>query len=54
MGRLIFRAVETRNFPTMRAGVLVVAFLFVIANLLTDLIYTYLDPRIEFDSLRGR
>lgn len=54
MGRLIFRAIETRNFPTMRAGVLVVAFLFVVANLLTDLVYTYLDPRIEFDSLRGR
>jgi peptide/nickel transport system permease protein len=54
MGRLIFKAVETRNFPTMRAGVLVVAFLYVVANLLTDLVYTYLDPRIEFDSLRGR
>ena len=54
MGRLIYRAVETRNFPTMRAGVLVVAFLFVVSNLLTDLVYTYLDPRIEFDSLRGR
>jgi len=54
MGRLILRAVQTRNFPTMRAGVLVVAFLFVVANLLTDLVYTYLDPRIEFDSLRGR
>jgi peptide/nickel transport system permease protein len=54
MGRLVYRAVETRNFPTMRAGVLVVAFFFVIANLMTDLVYTYLDPRIEFDSLRGR
>jgi peptide/nickel transport system permease protein len=54
MGRLVYRAVETRNFPTMRAGVLVVAFFFVVANLATDLVYTYLDPRIEFDSLRGR
>ena len=53
MGRLIYQAVETRNFPTMRAGVLVAAFLFVVANLLTDLVYTYLDPRIELDSLRG-
>jgi peptide/nickel transport system permease protein len=54
MGRLVYQAVATRNFPTMRAGVLVVAFLFVIANLITDLVYTYLDPRIEFDSIRGR
>jgi peptide/nickel transport system permease protein len=53
MGRLVYQAVEARNFPTMRAGVLVAAFLFVVANLLTDLVYTYLDPRIELDSLRG-
>ena len=54
MGRLIYHAVETRNFPTMRVGVLVVAFLYVAANLVADLIYTYLDPRIEFESLRRR
>ncbi len=53
MGRLIYKAVETRNFPAMRAGVLVAAFLFVIANLLTDLVYTFLDPRIELESQGG-
>ena len=52
MGTLIYRAIQGRNFPVTRAGVLVVAFLFVVANLLADLAYTYLDPRIQFDSLR--
>ena len=46
-------ASRARNFPIVRAGVLVVAFLFVVANLLADLVYTYLDPRIQFDKVRG-
>lgn len=52
MGRLIYRAIQSRNFPVMRAGVLVVAFLFVVSNLLADLAYTYLDPRIQFEGVR--
>ena len=53
MGTLIFRGIQTRNYPIVRAGVLVVAFLFVLANLLADLTYTYLDPRIQLDKARG-
>lgn len=47
MGTLIFNAIQARNYPVVRAGVLTVAFLFVVANLLADIIYTYLDPRIQ-------
>jgi peptide/nickel transport system permease protein len=53
MGTLIYKAIQGRNFPIVRAGVLVIAFLFVVANLLADLAYTYLDPRIQLDSTRG-
>ena len=53
MGTLIFQGIQTRNYPIVRAGVLVVAFLFVLANLLADLTYTYLDPRIQLDKARG-
>lgn len=53
MGTLIYNAIQARNYPIVRAGVLVVAFLFVLANLLADLIYTYLDPRIELDKVQG-
>ena len=53
MGTLIYNAIQSRNFPIVRAGVLVVAFLFVLANLFADLTYTYLDPRIQLDKARG-
>ncbi len=53
MGTLIYNAIQGRNFPIVRAGVLTVAFLFVAANLLADLAYTYLDPRIQLDKVRG-
>jgi peptide/nickel transport system permease protein len=49
MGTLIFNAIQLRNYPLVRAGVLVIALLFILANLLTDLIYTYLDPRIQIE-----
>ncbi len=49
MGLLIYNAIEVRNYPLVRAGVFVVAVLFVLANLIADLIYTYLDPRIQLN-----
>lgn len=52
MGTLIYNSILARNYPIVRAGVLVVAFLFVLANLLADLTYTYLDPRIELGKAR--
>jgi peptide/nickel transport system permease protein len=47
MGSLLFSAIQTRNYPVVRASMLVVALLFVIANLLAELMYSYLDPRIQ-------
>jgi peptide/nickel transport system permease protein len=53
MGTLIYNAIQSRNYPIVRAGVLVVAFLFVAANLLADLIYTWLDPRVQLGKSQG-
>jgi peptide/nickel transport system permease protein len=53
MGSLIYNAIATRNYPVVRAGVLVVALLFVVANLLADISYTYLDPRIQLGKTKG-
>ena len=47
LGRLIFDAIASRNYPIVPGGVLVAALLFVLANLLADLSYHYLDPRIQ-------
>lgn len=49
MGLLVYNAIQIRNYPLVRAGVLVVAVLFVLANFVADLIYTYLDPRIQLN-----
>ena len=49
MGLLIYNAIQVRNYPLVRAGVLIVAVLFVLANFVADLLYTYLDPRIQLN-----
>ena len=53
MGTLLYNAIQARNYPMVRAGVLTVAFLFVAANLLADVVYTYLDPRIQLGNTGG-
>jgi peptide/nickel transport system permease protein len=47
VGRLIVQAIETKDFPVVQAGVAVVATIFVVINLLVDLLYTLIDPRIR-------
>ncbi|MDG5776761.1 ABC transporter permease [Haloarculaceae archaeon H-GB2-1] len=47
MGRLIVQAIAERDLPVIQAGILVPTAAFVFANLLADVVYTVLDPRIE-------
>lgn len=49
VGRLIFDAIQKRDYPIIQGTVLFIAFLFVVINLLTDLFYTVIDPRIRFE-----
>lgn len=53
LGRLMYDAISDRNYPIVRGGVLVTVMLFVFANLLADLSYHYLDPRIQAGEERG-
>lgn len=46
LGRLIWLAVRQQDYPTVQGTVLVVATMFVFVNLMVDLTYTYLDPRV--------
>jgi len=48
LGRLIITAINTRDFPLIQASVIVVAVVFVVINLLVDVAYVYLDPRVEY------
>jgi peptide/nickel transport system permease protein len=47
VGRLVFNAINQRDIPLVQAAVIVFALLFVFLNLLVDLIYARLDPRIR-------
>jgi len=47
MGRLIVQAVPGRDFPVIQAGVFVFALIFVGLNLIVDLLYTVVDPRVR-------
>jgi peptide/nickel transport system permease protein len=47
LGTLILDSIQNRNFPIVRGSVLVIAVLFVVSNLLADLSYRLLDPRVR-------
>ena len=49
VGRLVVDAVYARDYPLVIGCILVFALVFVIVNLITDLLYTYIDPRIHYD-----
>jgi len=48
LGRLVLSAAQTRDHPVLLGMVLLVAFSLVFANLVTDLIYSRVDPRIRY------
>jgi len=48
VGRLVVQAIFSRDYPLVQATVLVLAVIFVVVNLLVDLIYLYLDPQISY------
>ncbi|RYG73738.1 ABC transporter permease [Lentibacillus lipolyticus] len=48
IGRYVFEAINYRDYPVIQSGILVIAFFFVIINLIVDILYTYIDPRIKY------
>jgi peptide/nickel transport system permease protein len=47
VGRMTIQAIQGRDIPLVQAAVIVLAAIFVLINLVVDLIYTVLDPRIR-------
>lgn len=47
LGRLIVQGVEQRDYPIVQAGVVVIAVVFVVINLIVDMLYATLDPRVR-------
>jgi peptide/nickel transport system permease protein len=48
VGRLAYQAVTYRDFPMIQGITLIAVALFVIVNLLVDIVYVYLDPRVRY------
>ena len=49
MGKWVYDAILGRDYPVVQGGVLLIALVFVLANLLVDVSYAYLDPRIHYE-----
>ncbi|MFN3332682.1 MAG: ABC transporter permease [Caldilinea sp.] len=47
LGRLVVDAIFNRDFPLVQGAVMVYALTFILANLIVDVLYTYLNPKIE-------
>lgn len=47
LGKLLYEAIGTRNYPVVEGAVLVVVLLFVMTNLAVDLLHAWMDPRVR-------
>ena len=49
MGKLVFDAIVQRDYPVIMGGTLVFANMVVLGNLVADILYAVVDPRIRYD-----
>ena len=49
IGRLLVDSIRARDYPVVQGAVLLIAVSFVLVNLLVDLVYGFIDPRIRYD-----
>ena len=49
IGRMVIDAVTRRDFPVIQGAMMIVAFMYVMVNLLVDISYSAFDPRIRYD-----
>ena len=48
MGRLVYEAILNRDFPVVQGIILVTAAIVAVVNLMVDILYAYIDPRIRY------
>ncbi|MCB0406703.1 MAG: ABC transporter permease, partial [Bdellovibrionales bacterium] len=49
IGTLLFDSIQRRDYPTVQGCVLVIAFIFVLVNLVTDLLYSFVNPKVQLN-----
>ena len=50
LGRLLIQGILNRDYPVVQGAILVISAIFVFSNLLVDMLYTMIDPRIRYES----
>jgi peptide/nickel transport system permease protein len=50
MGRLVVQSISRRDYPLIQGAVMMIAGIYVLVNLLVDVLYVYIDPRIRYGS----
>jgi peptide/nickel transport system permease protein len=48
LGRLLVQAISTRDYPLIQGAILVILVIYMTINLMVDVLYAYIDPRIEY------
>jgi len=48
VGQLLIQSISARDFPMIQACIILLAGVFVIVNLLVDILYVFIDPRITY------
>jgi peptide/nickel transport system permease protein len=49
IGRYLYDAIAYRDYPVIQSGILIIAAIFVLINLVVDLLYVVVDPRIKYN-----
>ncbi len=49
MGQLLFTSITARDYPVVQAITVITAFLVIVVNLIVDLSYSFLDPRVSYE-----
>jgi ABC-type dipeptide/oligopeptide/nickel transport system permease component len=49
IGRLSVQAIEARDYPLLQGSILLIAVSYVVVNLVTDIIYAFVDPRVRLE-----
>lgn len=49
LGRLLYDSISARDYPMIQGTILIFGLLYILVNLVVDLIYAFVDPRIRYD-----
>ena len=48
MGRLMYEGILSRDYPVLMGVFTVVSIMVIVANVLTDIVYSFIDPRVVY------